>query len=542
MKMLARTHRGSVPVRLILLAALVVAGFAAADTAMVPMRDGVKLATDCYVPEGDGPFPVLLARTVYGKSFGKNLAQTIVPQGMALVVQDTRGRGKSEGAFNAFVVDGWGTKQDGADTLAWLRAQPWCNGKIGMFGGSALSIVQVLAAGADPDITCQEIMVASSTLYGQLSYQGGVFRKALCENWLNANKSPELIDVWRSHPTNDAFWRDCNAEEVAGRINTPALHVGGWWDIFAQGTINNFVTRQYRGGPKARGNQLLIMGPWLHGPVREPGDVVLRDNYMDVDFNAVAGLFHGHWLLGEDNGVMDQPAVRYYTIGDLVDPVAPGNEWREADGWPPFATDDVPLYLVRGGGLADSAPFPRESTFVYDPVDPCPTRGGANLTIDAGPFDQRPVSMRSDVLRFATPPLPRPVEVTGHVRARLYVSTDAPDTDFTAKLVDIYPDGREILLVDGIRRLKFRKGFETPEPVDPGTIAELEIDLWSISVVFNRGHRIGLQVSSSNYPRFEKNPNTGEDFPEKGGELRAALNTVHMSQTHPSAVILPMPR
>jgi uncharacterized protein len=540
MKTLVRKFPFTLPVLLVLLAPLFFPSFATADTVMVPMSDGVKLATDCYLPEGEGPFPVMLARSIYGKSFGKNASEAYVSQGIACVVQDARGRGESEGEFRVFLDDAWGKKQDGVDTLVWLRAQPWCNGKIGMFGGSALSIVQVLAAGADSAITCQDIVVASSTIYGQLSYQGGVFRKALCENWLKAQKSSHIVDLWHAHPTYDAFWRGLDAEPIAERINTPAVHVGGWWDIFAQGTINNFVTRQYQGGPGARGKQVLIMGPWLHGPVREPGDVTLPENYLDVKYGKVSAAFYRHWLLGQDNGIMKQPAVRYYTLGDFDDPGAPGNEWREAAAWPPFATEETSLYLVEGGGLADGAPFPGQSAFTYDPADPCPTRGGANLTIDAGPFDQRAVSARPDVLCFATPRLTRPLEVTGRVRARLFVSTDAPDTDFTAKLVDIYPDGREILLIDGIRRLKFHKGYEKAEPVAPGTVTELEIDLWSISIIFNKGHRIGLRVSSSNYPRFEKNPNTGADLPAKRGVLRSARNSVHMSEARPSALILPV--
>lgn len=516
-----------------------VACWAAPELSMVSMRDGVRLATDCYLPEGDGPFPVVLARSVYGRK-GNDWARPWVEAGVAFVIQDTRGRGDSEGEDRVFLDDGWGEKQDGADTLAWLRAQPWCNGKVGMFGGSALSIVQVLAAVADPDITCQAIWVASSKFYGQLAYQGGVFRKALCENWLRHQKNLYILELWHAHPTEDEFWAQFDAETVAHRVHAPAVHVGGWWDIFAQGTLENFTTRQTQGAPGARGTQRLIMGPWVHGPLREVGDVVLPENYREVDFEAYTREFMRHWLLDEPNGAMDAPPIRYYTMGDFGDPDAPGNEWRSADAWPPFETRETP-YFLGPEGLIDTAPQP-ETTYAYtfDPADPCPTHGGANLSIPPGPYDQRKVSGRADVVTFATPPLETPVEITGRVRARLFVSSDAPDTDFTAKLVDIYPDGREILMLDGIRRVKFRRGYDRAEPLPPGEIGELEIDLWSISLIVNAGHRIGLQVSSSNFPRFEVNPNTGADLPAEGGELRPARNTIHAGGAYPSALILPV--
>lgn len=516
--------------------------FAKAETVMVEMRDGVKLATEVHVPGTGGPkFPVVVVRSVYGR--GGPAAEPIVKgfldRGYALVVQDTRGRGDSEGKDMAFADDGWGERRDGADTVAWVAKQAWCNGKIGTWGMSALGITQVLLAGAAQQVTCQYIGVACSDFYDQLAYQGGVFRKSLCEGWLELQKIGYIVAAWHSHPAYDGFWQGHNAELRASQITAPAVHVGGWWDIFGQGTINNFVTRQHEGGEGARGNQKLIMGAWLHGPVKKAGDLVMPDNF-NFDLGRYERRFMDYWLKGEDNGIMREPAVNYYTIGDVLDPHSPGNEWRTANDWPPFPTVETPYFLHEDKTLSTAPSTAADATipYTYDPANPCPTHGGANLFPPAGPFDERPVSGRLDVVVFATAPLERPIEVTGRVKVRLFVSTDAPDTDFTAKLIDVYPDGREILMLDSIRRLKFRNGCEKAEPLAPDTVGSIEIDLWSISLIFNKGHRIGLHVSSSNYPRFEKNPNTGEDFP--GQDLRVAHNTLHTDQAHASALLLPV--
>ena len=296
-------------------------------------------------------------------------------------------------------------------------------------------------------------------------------------------------------------------------------------------------------GPKARGHQKLIIGPWAHGAHRGPrklGDLELPENYgFDVD--GLERRLYRHYLLGEENGAETEPSIHYYTLGDVNDPKAPGNEWRTADRWPPFETEKLLFHFAGNHRLTAALPAGDEGSeeFIYAPHDPCPTHGGANLALPAGPFDQRKVDRRDDVLRFVTEPLDKPLEITGRVNVRLFVSSDAPDTDFTAKLVDIYPDGREILLLDSIQRVKLRKSLKVPHLLPPGEVGELEIDLWCISIVFARGHRIGLHISSSNYPRFEKNPNTGDDFPSEG-ELRAARNTVHFGPQHPSALILPV--
>jgi len=510
---------------------------------MVSMSDGTRLATDYYLPSAGGPeFPVVLVRTYYDKNaladFGSYYTTYL---GYACIIQDVRGRFASEGLSSGWADDAWGANQDGAETIGWVLAQPWCNGKIATTGGSALGITQLLTAGASSDIACQSIWVGASDLYHQLAYQGGVFRKSLVENWANANGEPQVITLYKSHATKDAFWDGQDADTRAPIVTAPGMHIGGWFDIFQLGTINGFLKRQHSGGLGAQSNQKLIIGPWTHSLNTQPvGDFTFPANQTFDMFAYESRLFE-YWVKGVDNGVMNEPAVQYYVMGEVGSSYAPGNEWRTAADWPPFPTVATPFYLDAAGGLGVEAPTVTQEglSYAYDPSDPCPTVGGLNLTIPAGPRDQRAVSSRLDVLTFVTAPLSSPVEVTGNVRVALYVSTDAPDTDFTAKLVDVYPDGREMVMVDGIQRVKFRNGFETPDPLAPGEVGVLDIDLWYISLIFNKYHRIGLQVSSSNYPRFEVNPNNGDDFPG-GHPSQIAQNTVWTGNAYPSALILPL--
>jgi len=525
-------------------------GFASAwaaptQTLMVKMSDGTELATDVYLPEGEGPWPTVVARMAYPRVWADGRAQGLGQRGYACVAQDLRGMGGSKGRREAFYTDGWRPGlQDGADTMAWVKEQPWCNGKIATYGESALGISQVSLAPATNLVTCQYIGVAPSNYYHNMAYQGGVWRKNLAEIWISAVGQADTMDLYKAHPCYDEYWVYHNAEAKAGDVTAPAVHVGAWYDIFQQGTINNFVTRQHQGGPGAKGNQKLVMEWGTHTGDRK-FDLKLDPNRRELDTGQLRNRFLAFWLKGEQNGIMDEPAVYYYTLGDDTDPEAPGMEWRTANDWPPFPTQETPYYLAPDGLLTrEPGTEPASASFTYDPANPFPTCGGANLFMTAGPYDQRVVNRRrKDLLEFASAPLPQPIEVTGHVTARLYVSTDAPDTDFTAKLVDVYPEGdeREILIIDGIRRVKFRNGFEKPAPLltSAEEIVALSIDLWSTSWVFNTDHRIGLQISSTNYPRFEKNPNTGDDFPDETN-LRIAHNTVHMGDGHPSALLLPV--
>ncbi len=513
------------------------------QTVMLPMADGIKLATDVYLPAGSGRFPTILVRTTYNKAGLAGLGSEGQQRGYAVVVQDTRGRFASQGENLPFETDGWwGGKQDGLDTVEWLVKQPWC-GNIGTMGGSALGITQLMLAGTGTKhVKAQVIHVGGPRPYGDTVFSGGVFRKALVEGWLSlAQFSPDSLKRWTTTDVYGRNWRERDLSVRYPRVNAAAVHVGGWYDIFAQGTIDAFTGYQTRGGPGARGRQKLIMGPWTHGIFQDKaGDLTFRNGRTPPGRARDHWVWFDRYLKGESNGVDREPAVTYYTMGDASDPSAPGNVWRTSPVWPPSNVKPESFYFGADRSLSPRRPASGGSlTYVYDPRDPCPTTGGPQLTLPAGPRDQRAVERRKDVLVFSTDVLTRPVEVTGRVRVRLWASSDAPDTDFAAKLCDVYPDGRSINVCEGILRARFRRSFSKPEPLQPGKAYSFDIDLWSTSIIFNKGHRIRVHVTSSNAPGWDPNPNTGEPFRSSSG-VRTARNTVYTGGTRASCIVLPV--
>jgi hypothetical protein len=511
----------------------------------VPMQDGTLLKTTVALPAGEGPFPTIVWRSTYGRNI--DWVKEAVGKGYAAVIQDVRGMGESPGDKYVFHADGWQPGlQDGHDTMEWVAAQPWCNGKIGTSGGSALGITQLLSAPTTDKITCQVVQVAGGKFWGDMLFIGGVWRKHMLEGWLTGIGQPHLIDVYKSHPNDGEFWSYYDSIATAPKVTAPAIFHNGWYDIFCQGTVDSYMARENNGGPGAKGNNYLIMTWGSHGPDIEQ-DYKYNPNRHDLKIGELFSKFYDFHLKGNADAMAGVPKVHYYVMGADT-PGAPGNEWRTADAWPPYPTQETALNLWPDGSLRQEEPIePSGLSFIYDPANPYPTLGGANLIPDfpAGIFDQRKFSTtRTDLLKFATPPLTEPLEITGNVKVRLAVSSDAPDTDFTAKLVDIFPDGdsREINLLDNIRRVKTRNGYSEFAPLltGPEEVVVLEIDLWSIAWVFNTGHRIGLHISSSNYPRFELNPNTGANYPVDGEPMRPAVNTVRMGPGVPSSLILPV--
>lgn len=522
-------------------------GHAGAPTDWVVMQDGTKLATDVFVPKRpkDEKWPAILMRSTYSRMVGN--PQEWNTKGYASVMQDVRGMFSSEGEPYVFHADGWREGlTDGADTVAWIKTQPWSNGKIGTYGGSALSLTQMLAAPATNGITCQILEVTASDFYHDVTYNGGVFRKSLVEGWLTVIGQAHLIDVYKSHPLDDEFWSYYDVNARAGDITAPGLFVGGWYDIFNKGTLEGYRAREEHGGEGAKGNNYLVMKWSPHGPDTTT-DYKYNENRFDFKVSEFREAFFAYHLKGETDALKDYAKVNYYTYGADT-PGAPGNEWRTADAWPPVETTETAYYLGPENSLGESAET-GSASFTFDPNDPYPTWGGNNLMpgLNSGPYDQRKFSdTRKDYVAFRTAPLEKPVEVTGGITVRLYVSSDAPDTDFTAKLLDIYPEGdaRELNVLDNIRRVKTRNGFDQVAPLleGPEQVVMIEIDLWNTSWIFDKGHRIGLHISSSNYPRFEVNPNTGEDFPVKNKEMRKAVTTVHFGGEHASALVLPVAR
>lgn len=513
---------------------------------MVSMRDGVNLATNLFIPEGAGPWPTVLMRTPYGKDGrGKNIAPgsnrqqatTYLTRGYALVVQDCRGAGRSQGQYIPFRMD----QYDGYDTVEWVAKQSWCNGKVGMVGGSALGITTTLAATfAPPHLVCGLTFVTPANIRKDTLYMGGVFRKEMNDGWLKSQGKEEQIAETVARPIADPYWDWRDIVSQHSKIQIPIYNVGGWYDIFNQGNIDNFAGLQLNGGGRAAGNQKLLMAPIGHGLLmgKIPYPENSRLNQQEIQLRWL-----DYWLRGIPNGIMDEPAVRYYVMGDPFDKIAPGNEWRTCDTWPP-PSKIAAYFLGPKGKLLTDFPTDSESfeEYRYDPKNPVPTIGGANLMIPGkGPMDQRAITARADYLRFETAALSQPIEVTGRIYVDLWVETDAPDTDFMAKLVDVFPDGYEALVLDAPFRLRYREGLDKEVWMKPGEVVRIRLDLWSTSLVFNKGHKAAVHVASSNDPRFDPNPNTGKRL-RSDSETRVAVNRVHHDAAHPSRILLPVVR
>jgi hypothetical protein len=398
------------------------------------------------------------------------------------------------------------------------------------------------AMAAPPHLMAAYVVVAPYDL-GKNSYINGVLKEKDTLGWMKGQGvSDEVLDQQRRRVADDIFWNR-NAMSVNRKyIQIPIYNVGGWYDIFNHGNISNFEYLQNEGAKGARGNQKLLMGPFGHGPLS--GDL----EYPGFDRLNLQGdqeiRWFDHWLKGIDNGIMAEPPVSFFMMGPAEKGrVSPKNRMMTSANWPP-ANREVRFYLTADKGLAakPAASDGAKITYRYDPANPVPTVGGANLTFDRGPMDQRAIPARQDYLRFQTPVLDKDVVIAGPVKVELWGATDGPDTDFMAKLVDVYPDGYEALVLDAPIRARYRHG-RMPDDVrmmTPNAPEELDIDMWSTAITFEKGHRIALHITSSNSPRFEVNPNTGEAPGEHKLAPRVAANSVYVDASHPSALVLPV--
>ncbi len=511
------------------------------ETHMVPMRDGTKLSTTVHKSPLGGPFPTILIRTPYGKDDESlEMLQLILLKGYALVIQDVRGRYDSEGDDMVFVNDGWGDNQDGYDTVEWIAAQSWCNDKVGTFGPSAMGITQnLMAPTLPPHLVCQVIGYAPTTMYGQAAYQNGVFRKSLIEGWFAGTGLTKHLPLFKEHKTYDDFWAQMDIASKHAEVNVPALFVGGWYDCFQEGTLSGFTGRQTLGAEGARNNQKLVMGPWTHvnefeaqqGQLTYPANSQFEEE-LDITID-----FYDYWMKGTANGIMSEPAVRYYVMGDVDAADATGNEWRTSDVWP-IEAQQVAFYLQQDGALSINAPEASQtSQLQMNPTAPVTTKGGANLEISAGPQDQTTLENRNDVLVFSTAALDKPLEITGRIKAILYAATNLTDNDLTVRVTDVYPDGRSMLVCDGVARASFRDSQTDPSSITPGEVYKYEVDCWSTSLIFNQGHRMRIIIANTNYPRFDLNPlyqALGQD-----GNPAEAITTLHLSPEYPSHLLVP---
>ena len=511
-----------------------------ADEQMVAMRDGVKLATNVFLPKGDGPWPVVLTRTPYSKDgqFGA-MASRYTSAGYAYVIQDCRGMFRSEGEYRPFLDD----QEDGFDTVNWIAEQAWCDGNVGMSGASAMGITSLVAASADPDALKAAIVVAApESFWTEASFIGGVFKEADTTNWMRGQGAEDQVADRKAsiEDTEEEASRDIASQR--SKIDIPIYHLGGWYDIFSSGTQNNFTFLHNEGLEGARGNQKLFMGPFGHGNLA--GELSYRNAGGILAVFAEELRWFDHHLKGEENGIGTEPPVKYYQMasarkGDSSEK----NGWQTAENWPPESRE-VRYHLLPGGSLATepSEDYEAATTYVHDPNNPVPTFGGANLTLPLGPVDQRQIEERDDYLRFQTPVLEEDVEIGGRVYVDLYASTDAPDTDFMVKLVDVYPDGYEALILDAPLRTRYREGREADQikMMPAGEPVQMTVDLGSTANIFEAGHRIAVHVASSNAPRFEVNPGTGDPPGQPQAEPREANNTVYHNARQPTALVLPI--
>jgi putative CocE/NonD family hydrolase len=583
---------------------------------MVPMRDGLGLATDLYVPAhagrpAAGALPLILLRTPYDKSTNAATGEYYARRGYLFAAQDVRGRHASGGIFYAFA----GEDRDGFDAVEWLARHEGCNGRIGTLGASYCAAAQsALACLAPAHLGAMVVQFGPSSFFHSSMRHNGVLelrflvyafsmaatsREAAADAGLRRVLEEAGAHVWdylragpirrgatplslvpayeqwaldiQTHVLYDDFWRQPGfgpRDRYDDHADVPTLYVGGWYDTYTRGTIENFVELRRR----QRRPVHLLMGPWHHGGVglRDAGDC-LFSAAAAIDYEAVRLRWFDQWLKGLDTGLQEAPPVRYFMMGgpaprDLPQaghaPIWRAGTWRNAPTWPPPGFRPTPFYLHGDGRLSPALPAPASSpatAFVYDPADPVPTLGGnlSAMPLPAGGFDQAydprftpdrprlPLTVRPDVLCFQTEALPSALELAGPVRARLFVTTDGPDTDFTVKLVELIPPNDEqpagvaVNLTDSICRLRFRHGFEREEPAVPGSVTELVFELYPTAVRLEPGHRLRIDISSSNYPRFERNPNSGEAI---GSErcYRPARNALCHSAAAPSCLELPV--
>ncbi|MFC1607251.1 CocE/NonD family hydrolase [Candidatus Latescibacterota bacterium] len=540
----------------------------------VEMRDGVRLSTNIYRPDTEGKFPAVLARTPYNGIWSK--FEFLAQCGYVVLIQDTRGTYESEGVFNPFHDE----SDDGYDTIAWVANQPWCNGSVGMTNASYVGHTQWMAALTNPPALKTIIpTVACIDLY-DVAYFGGAFKLSLWTIWSPAQIAPynqrnnpnwraeldeyikavPLLDIdkqigwrvsnlrdWFSHPEEDRYWDIYNVKDNLSTVRTSSLIIACWFDFFLKANLNSYIGMTKKSiSPDIRKKQKLLICPAGHGIPRDP-----ITKYGDIDFGKGSytdyEALHIRWfdseLKGIDNGIWDEPPVKIFIMGD--------NVWRYENEWPLARTEYTKYYFEsngkanansEGGRISTSIPRSTQNdSYTYDPRNPVPSSpdGSVFNPFANFPIDHRPLYSREDILLYTTDTLENSLEVTGPVEVILYASSSSVTTDFTAKLLDVYPDGRSMYVCDGIIRATHRNGPVNTTFIEPDKIYEYTIDLAATSNVFKKGHQIRVEISSSNFPRFDRNLNTTLNN-ALATEMVTATQTIYHDKDHPSCIILPV--
>jgi uncharacterized protein len=528
--------------------------------------DKIELVANIYHPQTDQPAPTILVRIPFSKTFKNDLGANAMAgfwasRGYTVVVQGARGRYKSGGTYYPMRYE----RQDGVETLRWLSEQPWFDGRLGMWGGSAFGYTQwVLADQKNPGPSALAIQIASTDFHGMF-YPGGAFSLESALFWAVRSRGSEdkdpsfkalqegfdgfpLIEAdnraagdinffndWASHPEADTYWKEMDGENRARDIRAPVLLMAGWSDPFLPTQLQDYITIQRAADKRVAEQSRLIIGPWTHADSIVFPDGSTAGEYRSASLAPSIPWFD-HQLLGWPLDRSLVAPIRLYVMGE--------NVWRDEQEWPLARAKNTAFYLHSQGNansrhgdgrLSQSLPVANEpgDGYVYDPMRPVPSKGGAILGPRAGMQLQNEVEERQDVLVYSTEVLENDIEVTGPVSAILYVETSAPNTDFTVKLVDVYPDGKAYNVSDGIVRRDY------PVRASRALPHEIRIELWPTSMLFKRGHRIRIEVSSSNYPRYDRNPNTGRHIATETRPV-TANQLIHHSQAAPSRIILPL--
>jgi uncharacterized protein len=565
----------------------------------VPMRDGVVLRADVYRPATTTPVPVILYRTQYNKDKAQvSGSQYQSPDWFAshcylVVTQDIRGLYASGGVFAELTND----QRDGYDSVEWAARLPGSNGKVGMYGSSYVAVTQWLAAEtAPPHLVTIVPSNMGGDFYNGIVYEGGAFRLRFVESWALSSlagetaarlgdkatvkqihadakqieswarftpylrfpplqpENPAIAGFfydWLRHRTDSDYWQQWSPKKYYPKINIPVLDFDGWYDGFLAGGINNFTGMVASGAtPFTRANQRLVLGPWDHIGWGRPGSTAAPllkaiGPIGNSPINDLMLAWWDHYLKGVDNGIGGGPRVDYFRMGS--------NTWHHSPTWPPPGSQNTPLYLHSGGGantaggdgnLSATPPTGAETAdhYRYDPTNPAPTVGGHSCCSSAGntsqgPYEQRQVEQRPDVLVYTTAPLTQDTDVTGPLSVTLYASSTAPDTDWTAKLDVVHPDGQSVNLTNGIQRASYRDSSAHPSPITPGQVYRYTVNVWPTSNLFHAGDRIRLAISSSDFPQFDPNPNTG-DWLGDSTATQPAEQTILHDPAHPSVLTL----
>jgi len=514
---------------------------------MIPMRDGLKLSAWLYFPPGPGPWPVLFEQR-YADLRGegtRKAAARLASAGYVVAMVNYRGTYRSEGRWQGYRALGWGTLKDGYDVCEWFGTQTWSTGKVGTFGSSQAGYAQnFLAVTQPPHLAAQYMVDTGLSLFHEGYRIGGTTRPQRFRSLAQVCREPKdndlLLAEWLQHPTYDEYWQDEDCSLHFDRMNVPCFTIGSWYDFMNQGSVASFQGRQHHGGAGSRGRQQLVIGPWLHGRLNkgsQNGQLTYPPHAAWPEHEHMIRWFD-RWLKGQQNDVDAEPPVRWFVMGAVGEPDAPGNVWREAADFPPASTT-LPLCLHENGLLSQQSPNSEtgSTSWISDPLKPCQIPG----TAFPGAADARDFEKQADVRTFTTEVLTEPIEWTGRIKAELWLSSTAPDTDVIVRVSDVYPDGRSILLVDYPWRVRYRDGLDKEILMKPGEIVPVRFDVGWVSQIFNRGHRIRVTVASTGAPLYEPNPQNGKPFTlDMPQDATSATNTLYHNRTHSSRILAPV--